>query len=133
MYGGVSGALADAVRADPLTRQYYGRPPLRDTILLPDQAQLPGRKYLDWHRANIFAARSGAGTGAIPGRRLEYQCAVHGGCQRDPPVDPGHPQQFPAAVTMPDRCGLPGGGLFCSWPGGRQLARARWLRRWRPG
>jgi hypothetical protein len=42
--------------ADPLTRQYYGRPPLRDTILLPDQAQLPGRKYLDWHRANIFAA-----------------------------------------------------------------------------
>ena len=36
--------------------QYYGRPPLRDTILLPDQAQLPGRKYLDWHKANIFAA-----------------------------------------------------------------------------
>jgi len=22
--------------------QYYGRPPLLDTILLPDQAQLPG-------------------------------------------------------------------------------------------
>jgi putative restriction endonuclease len=37
-------------------RQYYGRPPLRDTILLPDQALLPGRKYLDWHRTNIFAA-----------------------------------------------------------------------------
>ena len=36
--------------------QYYGRPPLHDTILLPDQAQLPGRKYLDWHKANIFAA-----------------------------------------------------------------------------
>jgi putative restriction endonuclease len=34
----VSAALADAVRLDPLTRQYYGRPPLRDTILLPDQA-----------------------------------------------------------------------------------------------
>ena len=50
----VSGALSDAVRADPLTRQYYGRPPLRDTILLPDQAQLPGRKYLDWHKTNIF-------------------------------------------------------------------------------
>ena len=48
--------LADAVRADPLARQYYGRPPLRDTILLPDQAQLPGRKYLDWHKTNIFAA-----------------------------------------------------------------------------
>ena len=52
----VSGALADAVRKDPLTRQYYGRPPLRATILLPHQAQLPGRKYLDWHQANIFAA-----------------------------------------------------------------------------
>ena len=52
----VSGALANAVRADPLTRQYYGCPPLRDTILLPDQAQQPGRKYLDWHRTNIFVA-----------------------------------------------------------------------------
>ena len=51
----VSGALANAVRADPLTRQYYGRPPLRDAILLPGQAQRPGRKYLDWHRANVFA------------------------------------------------------------------------------
>ena len=52
----ISGTLADAVRADPLARRYYGRPPLRDTILLPDQALLPGRKYLDWHRTNIFAA-----------------------------------------------------------------------------
>jgi putative restriction endonuclease len=51
----VSAALANAVRADPLTRQYYGRPPLRDVILLPGQAQRPGRKYLDWHRANVFA------------------------------------------------------------------------------
>ena len=50
----VSGTLAGAVRADPLARQYHGRPPLRDTILLPDQTQLPGRKYLDWHKANIF-------------------------------------------------------------------------------
>ncbi len=52
----VSGALADAVRTDPLARQYYGRPPLHHTILLPAQAQLPGRKYLDWHRTNVFAA-----------------------------------------------------------------------------
>jgi hypothetical protein len=50
----VCGALAGAVRADPLARQYYGRPPLRDTILLP--AQIPGRTYLDWHRTNVFAA-----------------------------------------------------------------------------
>jgi putative restriction endonuclease len=52
----VSSSLADAVRTDPLTRHYYGRPPLRDAILLPDQAQQPGRKYLDWHRANVFVA-----------------------------------------------------------------------------
>ena len=52
----VSGALADAVRADPLTRQYYGRPPLLDTLLLPDNAELPRRRYLDWHREKIFVA-----------------------------------------------------------------------------
>ena len=52
----VSGVLTAAVGTDPLTRQYYGRPPLLDTILLPDQAQLPGRKYLVWHRTNIFVA-----------------------------------------------------------------------------
>jgi putative restriction endonuclease len=52
----VSGVLTAAVRTDPLTRQYYGRPSLLDTILLPDQAQLPGRKYLVWHRTNIFVA-----------------------------------------------------------------------------
>jgi putative restriction endonuclease len=47
--------LADAVAADPLTRQYYGRPPLRDTLLLPAGALPPARKYLDWHRDKIFA------------------------------------------------------------------------------
>jgi putative restriction endonuclease len=52
----VSGPLAEAVRADPLTRQYYGRPPLLDAILLPASAQQPAPRYLDWHRSNIFAA-----------------------------------------------------------------------------
>jgi putative restriction endonuclease len=51
-----SGALADAVRADPLTRQYFGRPPLLDSILLPATAEPPARKYLDWHKSNVFAA-----------------------------------------------------------------------------
>jgi putative restriction endonuclease len=46
--------LADAARTDHLTRQYYGRPPLLDTLLLPDGAQRPGPKYLDWHREKIF-------------------------------------------------------------------------------
>jgi putative restriction endonuclease len=46
--------LADAIQADPLARQYYGKPPLREVILLPDGAQAPARKYLDWHRQKIF-------------------------------------------------------------------------------
>lgn len=46
--------LADAIQADPLARQYYGRPPLRAVILLPRGAQAPARKYLDWHRAKVF-------------------------------------------------------------------------------
>jgi putative restriction endonuclease len=50
----VSEALAQAVLDDPLTRQYYGRPPLLESLLLPDDAQLPTRKYLDWHKTNIF-------------------------------------------------------------------------------
>jgi putative restriction endonuclease len=46
--------LADAVQSDPLARQYYGRPPLRDVLLLPQGAQAPARKYIDWHRQNVF-------------------------------------------------------------------------------
>jgi putative restriction endonuclease len=52
----IAPSLADAVRGDPLTRQYYGRPPLLETLLLPDDAQPPARKYLDWHGEKIFAA-----------------------------------------------------------------------------
>ncbi len=50
----VARSLADATKTDPLARQYYGRPPLREAILLPEGAQAPGRKYLDWHRQKIF-------------------------------------------------------------------------------
>ena len=46
--------LAEAIQTDPLARQYYGRPPLREVILLPQGAQAPARKYLDWHRQKIF-------------------------------------------------------------------------------
>ncbi|MFY9930789.1 MAG: HNH endonuclease [Streptosporangiaceae bacterium] len=52
----LSRGLDDAVHTDPLARQYYGRPPLRDALILPPSAQLPATKYLDWHQANIFAA-----------------------------------------------------------------------------
>jgi putative restriction endonuclease len=46
--------LAEAIQTDPLARQYYGTPPLREVILLPRGAQAPARKYLDWHRQKIF-------------------------------------------------------------------------------
>lgn len=49
-----STALSRAVRKDPLARQYYGRPPLLDSILLPSSGQPPAQKYLDWHRDNVF-------------------------------------------------------------------------------
>jgi putative restriction endonuclease len=52
----LAATLADATRADPLTRQYYGRPPLCDRLLLPVGAQPPARKYLDWHKQNVFEA-----------------------------------------------------------------------------
>ncbi|HUY51865.1 MAG TPA: HNH endonuclease [Streptosporangiaceae bacterium] len=52
----VAPSLASAVKADPLARQYYGRPPLREVLLLPSDAQAPAAKYLDWHRQKIFVA-----------------------------------------------------------------------------
>ncbi|MGH3226000.1 MAG: HNH endonuclease [Streptosporangiaceae bacterium] len=48
--------LAQAIQDDPLTRQYYGRPPLREVLFLPEGAQAPAVKYLDWHRRNVFVA-----------------------------------------------------------------------------
>jgi putative restriction endonuclease len=52
----VARSLAGAVQSDPLARQYYGRPPLREVLLLPPGAQPPARKYLDWHRDKVFVA-----------------------------------------------------------------------------
>jgi putative restriction endonuclease len=52
----LASSLAEATRTDPLARQYYGRPPLREVLLLPAGAQAPARKYLDWHRQKIFIA-----------------------------------------------------------------------------
>jgi putative restriction endonuclease len=46
--------LTEAVMTDPLARQYYGQPPVRETLLLPAGALPPARKYLDWHREKIF-------------------------------------------------------------------------------
>ena len=52
----IAPSLADAVRGDHLTRQYYGRPPLLESLLLPESAKRPARKYLDGHREKIFVA-----------------------------------------------------------------------------
>jgi hypothetical protein len=48
--------LAQAIQNDQLARQYYGRPPLREVLLLPEGAQPPAVKYLDWHRRKVFVA-----------------------------------------------------------------------------
>lgn len=50
----VAPSLAHAVEHDPLARQYYGRPPLRDVLLLPPGAKAPARKYVDWHRQQVY-------------------------------------------------------------------------------
>ncbi len=50
----MASSLAAAVQDDPLARQYYGEPPLRQLLLLPPGAQKPAQKYLDWHRRKIF-------------------------------------------------------------------------------
>jgi putative restriction endonuclease len=47
-------SLAEAASSDAMTRQYFGRPPLQERLLLPAGAQLPRRQYLDWHRDHIF-------------------------------------------------------------------------------
>ena len=52
----VARSLADAVRSDEMARQYYGRPPLREVLLLPPEAMTPASKYLAWHRQEIFVA-----------------------------------------------------------------------------
>jgi putative restriction endonuclease len=44
------------VARDEITRHYFARPPLREAIVLPDGADLPGGDYLRWHREHIFAA-----------------------------------------------------------------------------
>jgi putative restriction endonuclease len=52
----VARSLSDATLNDPLARQYYGRPPLQEILLLPVGAQPPARKYIDWHREKIFVS-----------------------------------------------------------------------------
>lgn len=56
----VSGMLAAAIDTDPAVRQYFGRPPLFETLQLPPGADQPSPDYLAWHRQNIFNRSQGA-------------------------------------------------------------------------
>jgi putative restriction endonuclease len=51
----VASLLSHATATDPLARQYYGRPPLRETLLIPVGAAAR-RKYLHWHCQKTFVA-----------------------------------------------------------------------------
>lgn len=50
----VSGMLAAAIDTDAAVRQYFGRPPLFETLQLPPGADQPSPDYLAWHRQHIF-------------------------------------------------------------------------------
>ena len=54
--------LADVVDADRIAGQYFGRPPLLDVLLLPEEGRPPSQKYTDWHRAHIYLATAPLGT-----------------------------------------------------------------------
>jgi len=46
-------SLARPVETDELACS--SRPPPREALLRPPGSQVPGREYLDWHRAKSFA------------------------------------------------------------------------------
>jgi putative restriction endonuclease len=53
----LAASLSQAVRVDMLAKQYYGSPPLLTALRLPQTAQRPGARYLDWHRGHVFTDR----------------------------------------------------------------------------
>lgn len=48
--------LHASTRVDPAARAAFGRPPLADRLLLPEQATPPEPKYLAWHHKNVYRA-----------------------------------------------------------------------------
>jgi len=111
--------LADAVQADPLARQYYGRPPLSQTLILPSGAQAPARKYLDWHRLNIFLVleehRTANRVALVPGK-LDCVTLPYG---NSPGVSDHEPLSTPEAAfaeltVLP--CGMSGAASTRSAP-----------------
>jgi len=58
--GGLRIHLSEKLRKgmldDPVASSFFARPPMRETILLPDAADHPGSAYLAWHKDRIFEA-----------------------------------------------------------------------------
>ncbi len=52
----LSPLLERAALGDPAAAAVFGRPPLAASLRLPAGAAPPAGRYLDWHRANLFAA-----------------------------------------------------------------------------
>jgi putative restriction endonuclease len=77
----LAASLSEAVRVDLLTRQYYGSPPMLTVLRLPESAQPPGARYLEWHRRHVFTGRRPTAR-ALPEepapRRFEGQATVNG-------------------------------------------------------
>jgi putative restriction endonuclease len=66
----LAASLSEAVRVDLLTRQYYGSPPMLAALRLPQTAQRPGVRYLEWHRQHVFTDRR------PPGRPLSKESGI---------------------------------------------------------
>lgn len=52
----VASAVTQLLGHDDAADAAFGRPPLRERLVLPLGATHPGRTYLDWHRSRIFSA-----------------------------------------------------------------------------
>lgn len=52
----LSPLIEQAALEDAAAAAVFGRPPLGVLLRLPDGASPPAARYLDWHRANLFAA-----------------------------------------------------------------------------
>ncbi|MEE2061511.1 HNH endonuclease [Rhodococcus artemisiae] len=50
--------LEDVLQEDEPLRRAFGKPPLADRLMLPQNADLPDAAYLEWHRDSVFAAVS---------------------------------------------------------------------------
>jgi putative restriction endonuclease len=50
--------LEDALAVDPATRAAFGRPPLADRLVIPNDAPRPKGEYLQWHHSHVYLGES---------------------------------------------------------------------------